>query len=45
MAYTKHSWEEKTGSTGGGGDRETWLNNLETQYDEVVTYYTTTYHD
>jgi hypothetical protein len=45
MAYTKHSWEEKTGSTGGGGDRETWLNNLETQYDEVVSYCTTTLHD
>jgi hypothetical protein len=45
MAYTKHSWEEKTGSTGVGGDRETWLNNLETQYDEVVSYCTTTLHD
>jgi hypothetical protein len=45
MAYTKHSWREKAGTTGAGGDRETWLNNLETQYDEVVSYYTTTLHD
>jgi len=45
MAYTKHSWREKAGSTGLGGDRETWLNNLETQYDEVVSYCTTTLHD
>lgn len=45
MVYTKHNWREKAGTTGAGGDRETWLNNLETQYDEVVTYYTTTYHD
>lgn len=45
MVYTKHSWREKAGTTGGGGQRETWLNNLETQYDEVVSYYTTTLHD
>jgi hypothetical protein len=45
MAYTKHSWREKAGTTGGGGQRETWLNNLETQYDEVVSYCTTTLHD
>lgn len=45
MVYTKHSWREKAGTTGGGGQRVTWLNNLETQYDEVVSYYTTTLHD
>lgn len=45
MVYTKHNWREKAGTTGGGGDRETWLNNLETQYDEVVSYYTSTLHD
>lgn len=42
MAYTKHSWEEKTGT---GTDKAGWMNNLETQYDEVVSYYTTTLHD
>ena len=42
MAYTKHSWEEKTGT---GTQKATWMNNLETQYDEVVSYYTTTLHD
>ena len=40
--YTKHTWVEKTGT---GGDKTTWLNNLETQYDDVVSYYTQTYHD
>jgi microcystin-dependent protein len=45
MAYTKHSWVEFAGTTGGGGDRETWLNNMETQYDEMVSYYTATLHD
>jgi microcystin-dependent protein len=42
MAYTKHSWEEKTGT---GTNKATWMNNMETQYDEVVSYYTTTLHD
>jgi microcystin-dependent protein len=42
MAYTKHSWREKTGT---GANKATWMNNLETQYDEVVSYYTTTLHD
>jgi hypothetical protein len=45
MAYTKHSWREKAGTTGALGERVTWMNNCETQYDEVVSYYTTTYHD
>ena len=42
MAYTKHTWVEYTGT---GANKATWLNNLETQYDEVVSYYTTTLHD
>jgi microcystin-dependent protein len=42
MVYTPHSWVELTGT---GANKTTWLNNLETQYDEVVSYYTTTLHD
>jgi microcystin-dependent protein len=42
MAYTKHAWVEYTGT---GAQKATWLNNMETQYDEVVSYYTTTLHD
>jgi microcystin-dependent protein len=42
MAYTKHTWYELTGT---GAQKATWMNNMETQYDEVVSYYTTTLHD
>jgi microcystin-dependent protein len=42
MVYTKHTWVEYTGT---GANKATWMNNMETQYDEVVSYYTTTLHD
>jgi microcystin-dependent protein len=42
MTYTKHTWYEYTGT---GAQKATWMNNMETQYDEVVSYYTTTLHD
>jgi microcystin-dependent protein len=41
MTYTKHSWEEKAGT---GTQKATWMNNLETQYDEMVDYLTITTH-
>lgn len=42
MTYTPHTWVEFTGT---GANKATWMNNMETQYDEVVSYYTTTLHD
>jgi microcystin-dependent protein len=42
MTYTKTTWVEYTGT---GANKATWMNNMETQYDEVVSYYTTTLHD
>jgi microcystin-dependent protein len=39
MAYTKHTWVEYTGT---GVQKAGWLNNAETQYDEMVTYLGTT---
>lgn len=42
MVYVKTTWSEFVGT---GEEKATWMNNMETQYDEVVSYYTTTLHD
>jgi microcystin-dependent protein len=42
MVYTAHSWVEYAGS---GTDKAGWLNNMETQYDEIVDYCDTTTHN
>jgi hypothetical protein len=41
MAYTPHVWAVMDGSD---VEKTSWLNNLETQYDEVVAYLTAFVH-